>query len=303
MDLTFKKPQKKTVICHQGFLYNIRMPRDDSDANPVVLTIPEHQRILANARGPNAIEREFQALRNVAQKKQEEINAAQVRRNQIMQKDMCTMKQEEETKKKSEKQAYLEYQRHREKAQLAQDTQILKLDRWILNSKIQAERDKQLSWKKRCEEVEHSREKAEFDRVLTCTKIALAQEGEKNKNRQEDGRKHLEFIKQQVREREEEALLRRRERLTDFIRVKEDWKEKDKWMTELKEDRLQELNTSGVPEEYRVYVTKKTVEDSVNLMDSQYRTYKTYDILPRWVTDSTRAMKEHIKSQNVEMNF
>ncbi|XP_019721810.1 meiosis-specific nuclear structural protein 1-like [Hippocampus comes] len=303
MDPLCKKPQKKTVICHQGFLYNIRMPRDESDANPVVLSIPEHQRILANARGPNAIERELEALKEEAQKKQDIINAAQHRRNQIMQKDLCSMKLEAETKKKSEKEAYKEYQRLREKTQLAQDTQIMKLDRWILHSKIQAERDKQMSWKKHCEAVEHSREKAEFERVLKCTKIALDQEDEKNKNRQEDGRRHLEFIKQQVRDREELVLLRRQKWHTDYARTKENWKEKDKWLEELKQDRLEELKATGVSEEYLNYVTKKTTEDSVNIMDSQYRTYKTYDILPRWVTDGTKAMKEHIKSQNVEKKF
>ncbi|XP_068504892.1 uncharacterized protein [Syngnathus scovelli] len=106
-----------------------------------------------------------------------------------------------------------------------------------------------------------------------------------------------------VREHEEAALLKRRERLTYYIRTKENWKLKDKWLEELKQDRLKKLSDTGVSQEYMDYVTKKTIEDSVNIMDSQYRTYKSYDILPRWVTESTEAMKAHIKSQNFEKTF
>ncbi|XP_068504891.1 cilia- and flagella-associated protein 45-like isoform X1 [Syngnathus scovelli] len=160
-----------------------------------------------------------------------------------------------------------------------------------------------MDWMKLCEEKEHAREKDEFERVLKCTEIALALEDEKNKKRHDNGRKHLELIKEQVREHEEAALLKRRERLTYYIRTKENWKLKDKWLEELKQDRLKKLSDTGVSQEYMDYVTKKTIEDSVNIMDSQYRTYKSYDILPRWVTESTEAMKAHIKSQNFEKTF
>ncbi|XP_057679719.1 cilia- and flagella-associated protein 45-like [Corythoichthys intestinalis] len=303
MDLKFKTPEKTTVICHQGFLYNIRMPSGGSRSNPVVLTIPEHERILANARGPNAIEREQLALDEKAEKKQEIINAGKIQRDKILERDKLSMIQESENRKAAEKELYLEYQCRREKAQMQGSMQIIKLDRRILNSKIQAERDKQLKWKKSCESVEHSREKEEFGRVLKCTQEALALEAQKNKNRQEEGRKHLDAIKKQVKEREEAAQIKRHKTLTDFIRTKAKWIQKDKWLNELKAERLQDFYNCGIPEEYRLYVGKKAAEDGVNLMDSQYRTFKTYDILPRWVTAGTEAMKAHIKSQNVEKEF
>ncbi|XP_077365606.1 uncharacterized protein LOC144009661 [Festucalex cinctus] len=303
MDPLCNPRQKKTVICHQGFLYNIRMPRDESEVNPIVLSIPEHERIIANARGPNAIERELQALKDVAQKKQDIIDAAQPLRNQILERDLLTLKQEAETKKKADRKAYLEYQCLREKAQLAQDTQILNLDRWILHSKIQAERDKQMRWIKECAEEEHAREKEEFERVLKCTQIALAQEGEKNKKREEDGHRHLRFIMQQVKDNEEAALVKRQEKLTFYARTKALWKQKDMWLEELKQDRLKQLMATGVSDEYLKYVTKKTNEDQAKSLDSQYRTFKTLDILPRWVTGRTKAMQEHIKNQNVETDY
>ncbi|XP_019718929.1 cilia- and flagella-associated protein 45-like [Hippocampus comes] len=287
-------PKKKIVICNQGFIYNVRVPRDELQEQTIGLSHAEHERILAKAKGPSIIDRELAVLRKAAIKKKEDLKAAEERKRYIIEKDLFAVKHEAESELQSRRLAHERYQQMREKAAIERDNQMKKLDRWILNSKIQAERDKQLVWKKHCEADEISREKAEFDRVLKCTQEAIRKDEEREKKRMRDAYAHLESIKEQVREREQAALSKRRERLYEVSNAKEKVDEKTRWLDEFKEERLKELKACGIPEKYCRYVRRKTNEDEANPNQYQYRAHDTYDQLPRW---TNRLNKKHTEQE------
>ncbi|XP_061614325.1 cilia- and flagella-associated protein 45-like [Phyllopteryx taeniolatus] len=285
-------PKKTIVICNQGFIYNVRVPRDELHVKKICLSHAEHDRILAKAKGPSILDKELEVLRKAAIKKKEDIKAAEGRKRQIIENDLFAIKHEEESELQSRRLAYDRYQHMREKALIEKDNQIKKLDRWILNSKIQTERDKQLVWKKRCEAIEISREKGEFDRVLKCTQEAIRKDEEKEKKRLRDAYAHLESIKEQVKEREQAALNKRKERLYEVSKVRETIQEKNRWLDEFKEERLKELKACGIPEKYCRYVRRKTKEDEANPNQYHYRAHDTLDQLPRWTNRSNKKHKE-----------
>ncbi|XP_061522670.1 uncharacterized protein LOC133396643 [Phycodurus eques] len=260
------EPKKQIVICNQGLIYNVRVPREEVREDPISLSASEYERILARARDPSFLAKEAAA----SQKKKDEIKAAEERKRQMIEKDRCFVKQAAQTDIQSKKQDFERYQHMRCKAQMEKDNQILKLDTCIERCKIQAELDTQLEWKKHCEAVGFSKEKAEFERQLKCHQEKLIKHEEREKKRREEGRLHLQAVQEQIWEKEHAAAARRRERLNTAKHVSDEVQLKNKCIDELKEERLSDLRACGIPDKYCSYAKRKTAEDDAKSKNFQY---------------------------------
>ncbi|XP_061820741.1 uncharacterized protein [Nerophis lumbriciformis] len=268
--LTRNKPQNQRVICNRGFIYHVRVPREDPQENPISLTASEYERLLARVRGPSFLEKEKEAFRKASQKRKDDTKAAEERRRQIIDKDLYAFKVETQTDMQSKRQGFERYRHMRCKAQMEKDNQILRMDIRIQKCKIQAELDTQLQWKKQCEAVEYAKEKAEFERELNHHQEMLIKHEEKEIKRKVEARHHLDVLSGQIREREQIATANRRERIAIAQSLNEDDRMKIKCLDELKEERLAELKASGIPDKYCNYVRTKTTQEEAKRLQFQY---------------------------------
>ncbi|XP_077410705.1 uncharacterized protein LOC144040412 [Vanacampus margaritifer] len=264
------EPRKQTVICNQGVLYNVRVPREEARGDQLSLSSSEYERILARARDPIILAKEKEVGETASQKRKEDIKAAEEKKHKMMEQDRCSLRQEEKADTQSKTQSLERYRHMRCKAQMVNDNQILKLDTYIQRCKIQADVDTQHQWKKHCEAVAVSREKADFERVLKCTQEALIKHEERGRRRKEEGRLHLQALQEQIREKEHAAAVRRRERLSGAKHVSDEVQLKDKCIDEIKEERLSDLKACGVSDKYYSYVKKRTAEDGAKSKNFQY---------------------------------
>ncbi|XP_061661319.1 uncharacterized protein LOC133492734 [Syngnathoides biaculeatus] len=260
------EPKKQIVICNHGLLHNVRLQREEVRENPISLSASEYERILARARDPSFLVKEEAA----SQRKRDEIMAAEERKRQMIEKDYCFVTKEAETDIQSKKQGFERYRHMRCKAQMEKDSQILKLDTCIERCKIQAELDTQLEWKKHCEAVEFSKKKAEFEWELKNHQEKLNKHEEKEKKRREEGRLHLQALKEQIREKEHATDARLRERLNMAKHVSDEVQLENKCIDELKEERLSDLRASGIADKYYSYAKRKTTEDGAKSKNFQY---------------------------------
>ncbi|XP_019718943.1 uncharacterized protein At1g10890-like [Hippocampus comes] len=264
------EPQKKIVICNRGLLYNVRVPREEPHDDPISLSASEYDRILARARDPSFLAKEKEIGAKASQIKNDNTQAAEERKRQMIEKDARLVKQEVRTDEQCKKQSFEHYRHMRCRAQMEKDNQILKLDTCIQRCKIQAELDTQLEWKKHCEAVEISKERAEFERVRKCHRDAHFKHEERERRRKEEGRLHLDALKGQIREKEHAAAARRRECLNMAKQVSEEVCLENTCIDELKEERLSELRASGIGDKYCSYAKRKTTQVGAKSKHFQY---------------------------------
>nr|XP_061809870.1 cilia- and flagella-associated protein 45-like [Nerophis lumbriciformis] len=251
--------QKALVICNRGHLYNVRVPCEERREEALCLSASEYERILARARGPSflAKEKEKEALDKALQKKKE---AAEEKKRQMIEKDRSSIKTDVQTEAMSKKQGCENYRHMRRKAQMERDNQIVKLDSCIERCKIEAAVDTQCLWKKQCEAVALSKDKAEFERELQANQELLVKHQEKDRRRKEEGRHHLDVLSEQIRHNEHTAAIKRREKLYATEHVNDEVQLQKKCIDELKQERLKNFRASGIPEKYYLYAERKTAK-------------------------------------------
>ncbi|XP_051910412.1 nuclear mitotic apparatus protein 1-like [Hippocampus zosterae] len=264
------EPEKKIVICNRGLLYNVRVPREEAHDDPLSLSASEYDRILARARDPSFLAKEKESGAKASQIKNDDTRAAEERKRQMIEKDARLVKKEVRTDEECKKQNFERYRRMRCKAQMENDNQIHKLDTCIQRCKIQAELDTQLEWKKHCEAVEISKEKAEFELVRRCHRDAHFKHEEKERRRKEEGRRYLDALKGQIKEKEHAAAARRREWLDMAQEVSDEVCLENTCIDELKEERLSELRASGIGDKYCNYAKRKTKQVEAKSKHFQY---------------------------------
>uniref|UniRef100_A0A4W4HJ22 Cilia- and flagella-associated protein 45 n=1 Tax=Electrophorus electricus TaxID=8005 RepID=A0A4W4HJ22_ELEEL len=87
--------------------------------------------------------------------------------------------------------------------------------------KLKVARLQQVSYKEHMLSIEASRERAEFDRVLRTQQELIAWEKEQEERQRQQALCHGEGVRQQVREREMQAIVQRRERFHEAERLNE----------------------------------------------------------------------------------
>ncbi|XP_077365332.1 uncharacterized protein LOC144009462 [Festucalex cinctus] len=264
------EPRKQTLICNRGVLYSVRVPREGAREDQLSLSTSEYERILARARDPIILAKEKELGETASQKKRDDLKAAEEKKHKMMAQDRRAVRQEEQADARSKQRSSERYRHMRCKAQTESDNQILKLDTYIRRCKIQADADTQREWKKRCEAVAISREKADFERALECHREALDKHEEKGRRRKEEGRLHLQALQEQIREKERAAAVGRRERLSVAKHVSDEVQLKNKCIEEIKEERLSDFRACGIPDKYYGYVKKRTAEDGAKSKNYQY---------------------------------
>ncbi|XP_077592229.1 uncharacterized protein LOC144209663 [Stigmatopora nigra] len=260
------EPQKQVVICNRGHLYNIRVPRAERREETLSLSASEYDKIIARARTPSFLERE-EALEKASQKNKE---AAEERKRQIIEKDRRTAKCDVETESLSRRQRYERYMHMRCKAQMEQDNQIRKLDTSIARCKIQAERDTQSEWKKHCDAVGISKDKADFERVVKAQQEMLVKQEKRERKRKEEGRRYLDNLAEQIKQNEHVAAVNRQEWLGMGKKETEEDKLQNQCIEEVKEEKLSNFRATGISDKYYLFVKKKADESGKKVEKFQY---------------------------------
>ncbi|XP_008424134.1 cilia- and flagella-associated protein 45 isoform X2 [Poecilia reticulata] len=123
---------------------------------------------------------------------------------------------------------------------------------------LKAARLEQVKNKEYCMMMEANREKADMERVLKTQVEQIAKENEVEKKHNEEAQRHAASLRQQVREQEQVALEKRRERLKEADRMFAEERQRNMRLLEVKERKLQELKATGIPEKYCVQVERKS---------------------------------------------
>ncbi|XP_030621049.1 cilia- and flagella-associated protein 45 [Chanos chanos] len=125
------------------------------------------------------------------------------------------------------------------------------------DEKLKAARLEQITHKEHLLAVEAGRERAEFERVLRAQLEFLTREKEKEESHKQKIMRHAEGVRQQVRERETQAIAQRRELFREGGRLDEEARNRRARLDEIKEQKLMELKAAGLPEKYCNEVERK----------------------------------------------
>ncbi|XP_060778871.1 cilia- and flagella-associated protein 45-like [Neoarius graeffei] len=123
--------------------------------------------------------------------------------------------------------------------------------------RLKAARLDQITHKERMLAIEAGRERAEFERVLRVQQELIEREKEKEKQHQKRALRHAEGIRQQVREREAQAITQRRERFLEGEKLDEEARLHRAYLDKIKQKKLKELKMAGLPEKYCREVERK----------------------------------------------
>ncbi|MCI4379029.1 hypothetical protein PGIGA_G00223090 [Pangasianodon gigas] len=125
------------------------------------------------------------------------------------------------------------------------------------DERLKAARLEQITHKERMLSIEAGRERAEFERVLRVQQELITREKEKEERHQQHVLRHAEGVRQQVREREAQAIARRRELFREGEKLDEEARMRRARLDEIKEKKLKELKAAGLPEKYCSDVERK----------------------------------------------
>ncbi|XP_051580988.1 cilia- and flagella-associated protein 45 [Myxocyprinus asiaticus] len=123
--------------------------------------------------------------------------------------------------------------------------------------RLKAARLEQVTHKEHMLSIEAGRERAEFDRVLRAQQELIKKEQEKEERHYQQIHRHAEAVRQQVRERELQAVAQRRELFREGERLEEEARNRRARLDEIKEKKLRELKAAGLSEKYCKEVERK----------------------------------------------
>ncbi|ROJ29137.1 Cilia- and flagella-associated protein 45 [Anabarilius grahami] len=110
-----------------------------------------------------------------------------------------------------------------------------------VEEKLKVARLEQVTHKEHLLSIEAGRERAEFERVLRAQQELIEKEREKEEQRHQHIQRHAEAVRQQVREREMQAVTQRRELFREGERLEEEARNRRARLDEIKEKKLREL--------------------------------------------------------------
>uniref|UniRef100_A0A674BE72 Cilia- and flagella-associated protein 45 n=1 Tax=Salmo trutta TaxID=8032 RepID=A0A674BE72_SALTR len=132
--------------------------------------------------------------------------------------------------------------RRKEKEQLKKKVDV--------EERLKAARLEQVTHKEHLLSIEAGRERAEFDRVLRAQQVSICKEKDKEEKHRIKVLRHADGVRQQVREREMQAIALRREVYKEGDRLDEEARHRRIRLDEIKEKKLRELKAAGLPEKY-----------------------------------------------------
>uniref|UniRef100_A0A8C5F841 Cilia- and flagella-associated protein 45 n=1 Tax=Gadus morhua TaxID=8049 RepID=A0A8C5F841_GADMO len=127
----------------------------------------------------------------------------------------------------------------------------------VEDAKLKRARLEQVGHKERLLSVEAGRERAEFERVLRAQQAAIAKQEAEEQGHRQKALQHADGVRQQVRERELQAVARRREVYKEREELDEAGRQRRLRLDEIKERKLRELKAAGIPEKYCNQVERK----------------------------------------------
>ncbi|XP_051727146.1 cilia- and flagella-associated protein 45 [Ctenopharyngodon idella] len=126
-----------------------------------------------------------------------------------------------------------------------------------VEEKLRVARLEQVTHKEHLLSIEAGRERAEFERVLRAQQELIEKEREKEEHRHQQIQRHAEAVRQQVREREMQAVTQRRELFREGERLEEEARNRRARLDEIKEKKLRELKAAGLSDKYCKEVERK----------------------------------------------
>ncbi|XP_038830318.1 cilia- and flagella-associated protein 45 [Salvelinus namaycush] len=132
--------------------------------------------------------------------------------------------------------------RRKEKEQLKKKADV--------EERLKAARLEQVTHKEHLLSIEAGRERAEFDRFLRAQQVSICKEKDKEEKHRIKVLRHADGVRQQVREREMQAIALRREVYKEGDRLDEEARHRRIRLDEIKEKKLRELKAAGLPEKY-----------------------------------------------------
>ncbi|KPP77890.1 coiled-coil domain-containing protein 19, mitochondrial-like, partial [Scleropages formosus] len=123
--------------------------------------------------------------------------------------------------------------------------------------KLKATWLQQITQKEHLLSIQAARNRAAFERVLRSQKEAIDRALEEEETRRQRMARHAEGIRQQMKEREAQAVENRRERLRRAERFKEEAQNRKARLHAIMEEKINELKQAGLPEKYWKEVEKK----------------------------------------------
>ncbi|XP_062328979.1 cilia- and flagella-associated protein 45 [Osmerus eperlanus] len=124
-------------------------------------------------------------------------------------------------------------------------------------ARLKAARLEQVVHKEHLLSIEAGRERAEFERVLRAQLESIEKEKEKESKHRQKVLRHADGVRQQVREREQQAISQRREFFKEADRLDEEARERRLRLNEIKDKKLKELKAAGLPDKYCNEVERK----------------------------------------------
>ncbi|XP_067275963.1 cilia- and flagella-associated protein 45 [Pseudorasbora parva] len=180
-------------------------------------------------------------------KKEKEKEVARLRA--LQERDRDHKAEQDEIRARRNQEAAAREWRRKEKEQT---TRKLKVE-----EKLKAARLEQVTHKEHMLSIEAGRERAEFERVLRAQQELIEKEREKEEQRHQQIQKHAEAVRQQVREREMQAVTQRREMFREGERLEEEARSRRARLDEIKEKKLRELRAAGLSDKYCKEVERK----------------------------------------------
>ncbi|XP_036392370.1 cilia- and flagella-associated protein 45-like [Megalops cyprinoides] len=130
--------------------------------------------------------------------------------------------------------------------------------------RLKATRLEQLSEKESNLAIKAARERTEFKKTLRAQSEDFAWEKEKEERRHQRAAQYLYGVRQQMREREVQAIEQRRVELQEHERLLEEALYRRAHLNEIKAKKLMELKAAGIPEKYCAKVEKKVSTQSTS---------------------------------------
>ncbi|KAJ7995468.1 hypothetical protein DPEC_G00244870 [Dallia pectoralis] len=191
-------------------------------------------------------EAEYEAeQRRVKREKEKEV----ARLRALQERDRDHKAEQDELRAKRNQEAAEREWRKKEKEQLQRKAQV--------EGRLKAARLEQVTQKEQLMSIEAGRERAEFERVLRAQEASISKEKEMEEKHRIKLLRHAEGVRQQVREREMQAITLRKEIYKEGGRLDEEARLRRIRLDEIKEKKLRELKAAGLPEKYCNEVERK----------------------------------------------
>ncbi|XP_056622682.1 cilia- and flagella-associated protein 45 [Triplophysa dalaica] len=116
--------------------------------------------------------------------------------------------------------------------------------------RLKVARLEQVTHKEHLLSIQAARERAEFERVLRAQQELIEKDREKEQQKHQQTHRHAKAVRQQIRERELQAIGQRREMFREGERLEEEARNRRARLNEIKEKKLRELKAAGLSEKY-----------------------------------------------------